>query len=161
MWNKPRRRQAGVTLVELIIAMVIIGVAVAGVLQVFNVTVIASADPIVQKQLRVVAEGMMDEIQRQPFSASSNTAPTGCARDTFNDVMDYDGYRPGKICLVNGEEVMELSGMTITVTITNDSNDRLGIGSGNAYLIQVTTTKGSNSFTLKGWRADYAKGVSI
>ncbi|MRV71485.1 prepilin-type N-terminal cleavage/methylation domain-containing protein [Duganella sp. FT92W] len=158
MWNK---RQRGTTLVELIIAMVIIGVAVAGVLQVFNVTTIASADPIVQKQLRVVAEGMMDEIQRQPFAASTNTASVGCARNTFNDVMDYNGYSPGMICLVTGDQVMELAGMTISVTVAADTNNTLGLGTSDAYVITVKTARGNNSFTLTGWRANYAKGVAI
>lgn len=157
MWN---RRQAGTTLVELIIAMVIIGVAVAGVLQVFNLNAIASADPIVQKQLRVVAEGMMDEIQRQPFAASANATPSGCARNTFNDVLDYNGYAPGMICLVTGDQVAELAGMTITVTVVADTGNTLGIGGADAYIIVVTTTRGSSSFTLKGWRANYAKGVA-
>lgn len=157
MWNK---RQAGVTLVELIIAMVIIGVAVAGVLQVFRVTVVGSADPIVQKQLRAVAEGMMDEVQRQPFAASANAAPAGCARDTFNDVLDYNNYNPGKICLVTGDEVAELKGMTITVSVVADV--ALGLATaGDAYLITVTTTKNGNVFTLRGWRTNYAKGVPL
>ncbi|GAB2838772.1 hypothetical protein GCM10027277_02130 [Pseudoduganella ginsengisoli] len=157
MWNK---RQAGVTLVELIIAIVIIGIAVAGVMQVFRVTVVGSADPILQKQLRAVAEGMMDEIQRQPFAATANNAASGCARDTFNDVLDYNNYAPGKICLVTGDEVTELSGMTISVTVVADS--ALGIATaGDAYLITVTTAKNGNVFSLRGWRANYAKGVSI
>jgi MSHA pilin protein MshD len=157
MWNK---RQAGVTLVELIIAMVIIGVAVAGVLRVFNLTAIASADPIVQKQLRVVAEGMMDEIQRQPFATATGGTTSGCARESFNDVMDYNGYSPGMICLVTGDAVAELAGMTINVTVSTTST--LGLADSNdAYLIRVVTTKGGNSFTLQGWRTNYAKGVPI
>lgn len=157
MWN---RRQAGTTLVELIIAMVIIGVAVAGVLQVFNLNAIASADPIVQKQLRVVAEGMMDEIQRQPFAVTANATPSGCARNTFNDVLDYNGYAPGMICLVTGDSVAELAGMTITVSVAADTSNMLGIGSADAYVITVTTRNGNNSFTLKGWRTNYARGVA-
>lgn len=153
-------RQSGTTLVELIIAMVIIGIAVAGVLQVFNVTVVASADPIVQKQLRVVAEGMMDEIQRQPFSAAANDASNGCARNTYNDVMDYNGYQPGMICLVTGDQVAELAGMTIEVTIA--TTPTLGLDDQNdAYLITVKTARGANSFTLRGWRTNYARGVPI
>ena len=88
------RRQAGTTLVELIIAMVIIGVAVAGVMQVFNVTAIASADPIVQKQLRAVAESMMDEVQRQPFAAAANNAPAGCALSSLNEASGYQKTSP-------------------------------------------------------------------
>lgn len=154
------KRQSGATLVELIVAMVIIGIAVAGVLQVFNVTAVASADPIVQKQLRVVAEGMMDEIQRQPFAASANDAPsTNCARNTFNDVLDYNGYAPGKICLVDGEDVAALAGMTITVSVATTAG-LAGVPQANAYFITVTTARSGNTFTLRGWRTNYADGVA-
>lgn len=157
MWSKP---QAGVTLVELIVAIVIIGIAVTGVLQVFNLGVIASADPIVTKQLRAVAEGMMDEIQRQPFAVTANvgTPSNACARDTFNDVMDYNGYAPGYICLVTGETVAALNGMAITVNIA--SPGYLGLAAGDEYYITVTATKAGNAFTLHGWRANFAKGVA-
>lgn len=158
MWNK---RQAGVTLVELIVAIVIIGIAVAGVLQVFNVGAIASTDPIVTKQLRAVAEGMMDEIQRQPFAVTANTGTpsNACARNTFNDVLDYNGYAPGYICLVTGDAVPALAGMTITVEVASIA-DLTGIAAADTYRIKVTTNKGTNSFALTGWRTNFAKGVS-
>lgn len=156
MWNK---RQSGVTLVELIVAMVIIGIAVAGVLQVFNRGVTASTDPIVMKQLRAVAEGLMDEIQRQPFAVSANSAPSNsCARNTFNDVLDYNGYNPGYICLITGDAVAALAGMTVTVSVTATST-LTGIANADAYLIIITTARSGNVFTLHGWRANYANGV--
>ncbi len=154
----PGSRQAGTTLVELIIAMVIIGVAVAGVMQVFNVTAIASADPIVQKQLRAVAESMMDEVQRQPFSATANSAASGCARDTYNDIMDYNGYTSSQICQVTGTPVTALAGMSISVAVVATSLQ--GIPNADAYQITVTTQRGANSFRLTGWRSNYARGVS-
>ena len=153
------KRQAGVTLVELIIAMVIIGVAVAGVLQVFNLGSVASANPLVTKQLRAVAEGLMDEIQRQPFTRTDNpAAPDICTRNTFNDVLDYDGYKPGYICLVNGEAVAGLENMTVEVTVVN-TDTLTNIADANAYLITVKTAKAGNEFTLRGWRTNFANGV--
>ena len=53
-------RQGGVTLIELIIAMVIIGVAVAGMMAAFNTTSRNRADPVLQKQMAAVAEGLME-----------------------------------------------------------------------------------------------------
>lgn len=86
-----RRRQRGLSLIELIIFMVIVSVAVIGVLQVLNVTVRNSADPLRRKQALLLAEGLMEEVQLAPFTfcdpadAQADTATsavvssTGCA----------------------------------------------------------------------------------
>ena len=46
---RTQRRQRGLTLVELVMFVVIVSVAAAGILLVMNVTVQASADPMVRK----------------------------------------------------------------------------------------------------------------
>lgn len=153
MWSK---RQSGVTLVELIVAMVIIGVAVAGVTQVFNLGATSSVNPVLTKQLRAVAEGLMDEIQRQPFAASANAAPSAtCSRNTYNDIFDYNNYNPGKVCTINGEAITGLAGITVSVTVA--ATDTLGIDNADACLITITATQGTNIFTLRGWRSNFAK----
>ncbi|SFV05076.1 type II secretion system protein [Pseudoduganella namucuonensis] len=154
MWNK--RRQQGVTLVELIIAMVIIGISVAGVVQVFNLNTVASADPMITKQMRAVAESLMEEIQHQQFDAQANTgAAAGCARDTFNDVRDYHGYTQANVCDIGGVS-LGLSGMGVSVTVTNAATSLFpGVPAGSALQIQITVTQGTQSFKLLGWRTDF------
>ena len=49
-------KQRGVSLVELIMFIVIVSVALAGILLVFNVTTKGSADPLVHKQALAAAE---------------------------------------------------------------------------------------------------------
>lgn len=58
----------GVTLVELIVFIVIVGVALAGIFAAFNTMTAASADPQVRKQLVAIAESLMEEIQLMPFT---------------------------------------------------------------------------------------------
>lgn len=60
--------QRGVTLIELIVFMVIVGTALAGVLTVFNVSVRSSADPMIRKQMLAIAEALLDEAQSLPFT---------------------------------------------------------------------------------------------
>ena len=82
--------QRGVTLVELVVFIVIIGVALAGVLKVLEITGRSSADPLVRKQALSIAESLLLEIQQQPFTfcdpddanASTATTTTGCATQT-------------------------------------------------------------------------------
>ncbi|MCK9381251.1 MAG: type II secretion system GspH family protein [Sulfuritalea sp.] len=62
------RRQRGLTLVELIVFIVIVSVALAGVLTVFSVTVKSSADPMIRKQMLAIAEAVLEEVMLQPFT---------------------------------------------------------------------------------------------
>jgi MSHA pilin protein MshD len=60
--------QRGISLIELIIFIVVIGVAVAGVLAAFISSTRASADPMIQKQALSIAEALLEEVQLQPFT---------------------------------------------------------------------------------------------
>jgi MSHA pilin protein MshD len=69
MWSKPRaRRQRGVTMIELIIFMVVIGAALAGILGVMSLTTQKSADPVRRKQALILAEGLLEEVELAKFS---------------------------------------------------------------------------------------------
>lgn len=150
------KRQAGVTLVELIIAMVIISVGLLGIIQVFSFNSVASADPMVTKQMRAVAEGLMEEIQHQNFTAAANVAPTGCARNTFNDIADYNGYSQNIICDINGVD-LGLANMTVSVTVAVPSAALFpGVANDKMLEITVIVTYAGQSFTLKGWRTSFA-----
>jgi MSHA pilin protein MshD len=61
-------RSRGVTLVELIVFMVIVGVAVAGLFAAFNTMTKGSADPQVRKQVLAIAESLMEEVQLMPLT---------------------------------------------------------------------------------------------
>jgi MSHA pilin protein MshD len=63
-----RRLEHGVTLVELIVFIVIVSTAVAGVLMTLDISNRSSADPMIQKQALAVAEALLEEVQLQPFT---------------------------------------------------------------------------------------------
>jgi MSHA pilin protein MshD len=63
-----RRLERGVTLVELIVFIVIVSTAVAGVLMTLDISNRSSADPMIQKQALAVAEALLEEVQLQPFT---------------------------------------------------------------------------------------------
>lgn len=62
------RARSGFSLIELIMFIAIVGAALAGVLSVLNVTVAASADPMVRKQMLSIAESLLDEVTSKPFT---------------------------------------------------------------------------------------------
>ena len=94
----PRREcaQAGFTLVELIVFIVIVSVAVVGVLTVMNVTVKASADPLLRKQTIAMSEAVLEEVLAKDYGSPSSTTPSqsvNCTdRSTYATVDDYNCF---------------------------------------------------------------------
>jgi MSHA pilin protein MshD len=61
-------RPRGVTLVELIVFIVIVGLAMAALFSVFGTITKGSADPQARKQVLAIAESLMDEVALMPFT---------------------------------------------------------------------------------------------
>ncbi len=154
MSSKPSRHR-GFTLIEMIMAIVIIGVGLAGVMVAFNQGVKNSADPVMRKQLLAVAEEMLEEVALKPFKATA-TAKTGCVRSNFDDVFDYNGYATtGKVCDIDGVTITALNGLNVSVAVANAAFN--GIAATDAAEITVTVSSAADSVTLTGWRTNYAK----
>lgn len=150
MWNRLRR--SGFTLIEMIVSMVVIGVGLAGVLASFDTTVKASTDPLVYKQMLVVAEEMQEEIFLKPYGPGAGTI-TGCNRSQADDIGDYVGYSDQPVCDIDGVAVPGLAGYRVSVTIGDVS---LGSPAVPARRIEVRVSHGRDGLTLVGWRTDYA-----
>lgn len=143
----------GFTLVETIMAIVIISVGLAGVLSVFNVNVQHSADPVVRKQLLAVAEEMLEEIALRPYDGATRETSTACERDHFDDVADYDGYPAnGEVCDVAGDAIAELAGYELSVSVTAGN-----LEGAPGQRIEVTVTGGGEEVSLITWRTDFAE----
>jgi MSHA pilin protein MshD len=155
MSNKSQR---AFTMVEMVIAMVIIAVGLAGVLSVLSRTTIFSAAPMATKQLTAIAEGMLDEVLQKPFSGDGPPPAAGCDRTAFNEVMDYNNYTNMPVCDVTGTPGP--AGYTVSVAVTPASGALLtgSIPASDAYLVTVTVKKGSDSYTIQGWRLNFGKG---
>jgi MSHA pilin protein MshD len=147
------KRSLGFTLIEVLLAVVVIGGGVAGLMAVLTTTVKKSGDPLVTKQLLSIAEGMLEEIELKPYNDTSNDAPTVvCARNTYNSVLDYSGYTTtGKICNLEGAEVAALSGYSVSVAVESSA-----LSGATAYKITVTASFGANKVSLVSWRTAYA-----
>jgi len=148
-----RDRQRGLTLVEMIVAIVILGVGLTGVLLAFSTVTRASADPVIAQQMLAIAEELLEEIELKPYAVAANTAPAPCARDTFNDVLDYNGYTAASgVCTIDGTPIPSLAAYAVQVRV--QPGTLAGVGA--ARRIDVTVTHGSSSLTLTGWRTDFA-----
>lgn len=146
------QRQRGLSMIELVVFIVIIGVAVAGVLATLTYTTARSADPLQRKQAMLIAEALLDEISLghitfcHPNDPAADTAtsaagcatpenvgPSGAARPYFN-INDYvlafntptsitPGDTTGKVTDVLGN--LKHDGK-YTAFVTLKANGRLG-----------------------------------
>lgn len=85
------RRERGLTLIELIMFIVVIGVAAAGVVGVIGYATRASTDPMIHKQALAIGEALLEEVQLMPFTycdpddtqagtaQSATVGATGCS----------------------------------------------------------------------------------
>lgn len=110
-------RQAGLSLIELAVFIVVMGIGFAAMLLLFGQYTRSSVDPLLRKQALAIASTLLEEVQLQPFTycdpgdANVHTATGspggGCATDEgigtegaesrygalfFDNVSDYDGF---------------------------------------------------------------------
>ena len=157
MCAEPRRhrlplRRRGFTLPEALLAIVVLGVGLAGVLLAFSTVARGSADPVLRKQMMGIAQELLEEIALKPYAAAANSAPVGCARDTFNDIADYHGYSSTGICTVDGVVIPALASYSVSASVS--AGTLAGVAA--ARKITVTVSHGGESLQIVTWRTDYA-----
>jgi MSHA pilin protein MshD len=147
-------RSAGVSLVELVVFIVLVGVAMAGVFAAFNTINAASSNPEVRKQMVAIAESLMEEVELRPFACSA-----GCSGSRpFDSVSAYNIPLAGITDMTNAPVVgLEAYKASVTVAPMALGSGVNTIASAASFLItvQVTHTSGA-SFTLEGYRTHYA-----
>ena len=137
------RRAVGMTLIEIIIAIVVVGIALAAIMSVFVVTTQHSADPMARVQAQILAEGYLDEVLLKKFY------------DTTTSRVCRAAY----VCGYNGLSETPIAGYVASVAVTSVGVTLNGLN--NASVIRVlqvdvtVTGPGSTSITLTGFRTNY------
>jgi MSHA pilin protein MshD len=146
-WQK---RRAGFTLVELVIAIVVIGIAASGVLLVMNYTTAHSADPMIQHQAVAIAEAYLEEVLLQPYSDPDAVPSVEANRALYDDLDDYNFTDVGARD-PSGAAIAGLGAYTVTVAVTADTLNTVA-----AKRVDVTVTHPSGiDMTLTGYRTNY------
>lgn len=148
------KREAGLTLVELLVSIVIVGIAASTVLGVFSTTAASSADPLIRHQAAAIAEAYLEEIRLRSFDDPDGSDGEG-ARADFDDVDDYDGLVDVGARDQFGNAITGLDDYTVTVSVANSSGLG-GLSSGSVLRIDVLVSRGNDiSYRVSGYRADY------
>ena len=179
--------QAGLSLIELVMFIVIVGIGVAGILSVLNLTAQKSADPMIRKQMLAAAESLLEEVELMPFTycdpddpavltalnpagcvtaEGTTTIPAGEGRGTatpFDNVGDYGGPT-GTLTIspltdVSNSSIGMLAGYSATVNVATSALG--GIAAADSLLITVTVTASTGeSLALSGYRTRYAPNAT-
>jgi MSHA pilin protein MshD len=110
------RNQLGMTLIEVVIAIVVVATAVSAVLGVLSSSVARSADAMVIGQAIAIAESYVEEITLKPF-VDPDAIDGEAARIDFDDVDDYDGLADSGARDQFGNPIAGLGGYTINVAV--------------------------------------------
>ena len=160
-----RRNSAGITLIELIVFIVIVGVALAGVLTSLNVASRASAETLAPKQSLAIAEALMAEILAQNYcdpdasATDYSTSPPTCGtnsveaggRTDYDAIEDYSGYTQTDASSMTGTHTF--TGYAVSVAV---STTTLGPTPVAVRQVRVTVTPASGTaINLTGYKANY------
>ena len=148
------RNQSGLTLVELLVSIVIVGIAASTILGVFSTVASSSADPMIRHQAAAIADAYLEEILLRPFDDPDGSDGES-ARAAFDDLDDYNGLVDVGSRDQFGNPIPSLSAYTVSVTVTSSS--ALGaIPSGDLVRIDVLVSRDNAvSYVVSGYRARY------
>ena len=142
-----RSMARGFSLIELIFFIVIVSVALAGILQVMQVTTQASADPVVRKQALALAESVLQEVLQKAYTDPDPLVSTGeTTRETFDDVDDYNGRTQTTFT----DLPAGLSAYTVAITVAPATLGTLAV-----KRVTVTVARGTESISVQGYRGNY------
>jgi MSHA pilin protein MshD len=156
--------ERGNSLIELIMFIVIVGIALTGIMLVMNQTSGHSADTLLRKQALAVAESLLEEIEARDFALIPTATPLTQANQasratTYHNVMDYNGFSPTGIFTYDGTAVSGLSGYTVSAVqvvpiVANELGTAIPGGSAVRITVQVTDPAGF-PVELTGYRVNY------
>lgn len=177
--------ERGFSLIELLVFIVVVGIAVTGVVSVYSLNARSSADPMVRKQAAAIAESLLEEVLAKPYSycdpddanAETASSPAGCATmaetamvaeagetrysslTPFDNVNDYHGFSMAGIADLTGAPVAGLGGYSAAVQV-QPAGAFNGIPAGETLLVTVTVSgPGNHSVSLSGYRTRYAPNI--
>jgi len=177
------KRERGLSLIEVVVFIVVLGIAIAGMAILYNQVTLASVDPLVRKQAVAIANSLMEEIQLRPFTycdpddplVFTAGSPAACgiqevigveggetryADPRYDNVSDYAAFPPmiGSIQDISNNTIAGLAGYSAEVAVAAAGGSfPAAVPADDALRITVTVTGPANvRVVLEGYRLRYA-----
>ena len=159
--RRQNARLRGFTIPELLLFVVVVGIALTGVLTVLDLDVARGADPVRRKQAIAIAEAFVEEIMVREFSAPGGFTGTSTQanRYAFVDVDDYNGFSSNGVytlgdattpgTLIAGLENYAVSiAVAVTTTATGPAGQQVSAGNMKTIKVSVTAPGGETVSVL-------------
>lgn len=195
-------KRNGFTLIETLIFIIVVGIGVAGIAQLFVTNVQESATPLVRERSSALSKALMDEIMAKRWdentplgggcvetgsnsctnycsalsdaqcnhSKCSLTAPGNCEpaadaatplgpeetdRSEWDDLDDYHGYSPATPQDLDGNDLTQYNGYSVSVTVQPPPAAWNGVPAADVRRIEVDITSPSGeTYTLISYRVN-------
>lgn len=140
----------GFTLIELIVSIVVLAIAVAGVVAALSAIAVRSANAMVSEQANAIASAYLDEVLQKPFGANDGQV----ARPNLDVIDDYAGLTNVGVQDQTGTAVAGLGQFTVVVSVTPTA---LGaVVAGESREVDVTVSHPSGvTVVLSGFRTQH------
>ena len=180
---KHKQRVCGFSLIELIVAIVVLAVGATGMLIQINQAIQHSADPQIFQQANSIARSYLEETLLNSFCDPdvSTNCPTFCSganacticsageasRDLFDDVCDYDSINDTAGAVdQTGTAIAGLEAYNVNVTVSDagvtlqgqPSTNTLDSASGQVLRVDINVTHDNFAdldYTLTGYKANF------
>lgn len=157
------KSQRGISLIELILFIMIIGIALTSLMMLMDINTRNSVDPLLRKQALAIAESMLEEVELQDFSnpvggfmGGTPSTAIQANRASFDDVSDYNNFTTTGIYPADGSlnVITGLANYNISVAVANVAWN--SIPASDVAQITVTVTD-PNKQTVQalGYRVNY------
>jgi len=141
--NKRLKRQSGLSLIEAVVAIVIIAVCVAGIMRLMSDMVLTSSKTLQKRQALLIASSYLEEIMAKPVADPQSgvvcsASPPAGGRPTFIKVCDYSNLFEQGVHDQNGNAVPGLGNYEVAVniiygTVTQPSSSGTQVGGVDAF----------------------------
>ena len=145
------------TLIELVVAIVVVSVSLGGTLMLADATTRRSADPMLERQAISIAEAYLEEILQKsyfdPDTGALCPAPEA-QRRLYDNLCDYQGLDERGARDQSGAAIAGLDGYRVEIEV--DLSARLGSLSGSPEVLRVdavVTDPSARSVIVSGYRS--------